>query len=136
MENCPCGNNQSYPQCCGKFISGSALPATPEELMRSRYTAYTQANVNYIANTMKAPANKDFDSDTAREWAEQVNWLKLEIVHAQQDNPEKGYVEFLAHFSDENKQFVLHEISEFHLEDGRWYYVDGRGSDRKTIPQH
>jgi SEC-C motif domain protein len=42
-------------------------------------------------------------------------------------------VEFLAHYSDENKGYVLHEISEFHFEDGRWYYVDGRASERKAL---
>jgi SEC-C motif-containing protein len=135
MENCPCGTEQSYLQCCGKFIMGNTTPSTPEELMRSRYTAYTLANVDYIATTMKAPANKDFDPETAREWAEQVTWLKCEIVHTKQESQDKGFVEFLAHYADEDKRYILHEISEFHFEDGRWYYVDGRGSDCKSIPQ-
>lgn len=134
MEKCPCGNELSYLACCGKFITGKAIPTTPEALMRSRYTAYTQANVEYIATTMRAPANKDFDPETAREWAEQVTWLKLEIVHTKQDNAHKGFVEFLAHYADENKSYILHEISEFHFEDGHWYYVDGRGSERKSLP--
>ncbi|MDR3477267.1 MAG: YchJ family protein [Gammaproteobacteria bacterium] len=135
MENCPCGTELAYLQCCGKFIIGNAIPTTPEELMRSRYTAYTMANVDYIATTMKAPANKDFDPETAREWAEQVQWLKLEIVQTKQETNEKGSVEFLAHYADENKRYILHEISDFHFENGHWYYVDGRGSDRKSLPQ-
>ncbi len=125
MKDCPCGTHKSYDACCGRFIAGTQLPSTPEELMRSRYTAYTQANVDYIAGTMKSPALDHFNPHSAREWAERVEWLKLDVITTSaQEN--KGYVEFLAHFYDNKKKYAIHELSEFHRIDGVWFYVDGK----------
>lgn len=137
MHSCPCGTDKIYSECCGVFISGKLNPATPEELMRSRYTAYSQANIDYIAATMKGPAALNFDRVDANQWAHDVNWLALEVVNASH-NDSIGHVEFLAHYAHGGQRFVLHEISEFRFEDGRWYYVDGKApekiSSKKTAP--
>lgn len=124
MEHCPCGKEISYTTCCGQFLEGGVLPSTPEELMRSRYTAYTLGHIDYIANTMRSPASDDFDLTSAKEFAERVEWLKLEIVETSQQD-QIGFVEFLAHFRQNNKRHMIHEKSEFHLIDAKWYYVDG-----------
>lgn len=122
---CPCGTGKSYLDCCGIFITNQKPAPTPETLMRSRYTAYTQANVDYIARTMKSPASDHFDADDARKWAQQVKWLKLEVKKASQQDT-VGFVEFVAYFSANNKQQAMHETSEFHFEDGQWFYVRGK----------
>lgn len=126
MENCSCGTNKSYANCCGAFISGQKLPQTPEALMRSRYTAYTKANIEYIIRTMKAPANNNFHPEEAREWAQQVDWLGLEIIKTT-SNGLTGFVEFRAYFKHGNKNQVLHEISEFRQDEEQWYYINGTG---------
>src|SRR3990167_5827017 len=97
MKYCSCGSGKKYLDCCGRFIEGNIKPATPVELMRSRYTAYTQSNIEYIAQTMKAPANDGFDSDDARRWAQSVEWIKLEVIQTSIDGS-KGYIEFIAFF--------------------------------------
>ena len=132
MELCPCGSSKNYNQCCEPFITAIKLPHTPEELMRSRYSAYTRANIDYIANTMKAPANLDFNPVEAKSWAAEVKWLKLEVVAATQDENE-GTVEFIAQYSHEGKKYVLHEVSLFRRDDNQWYYVDGNGPESKPI---
>lgn len=133
MQFCPCGSNQEYMSCCGLFISGQAIPATPEQLMRSRYTAYTQANIAYINRTMKAPANKDFDADVARAWAQTVEWKKLEVLMRHTDN-DKGFVEFMVFYSHNNQSLIMHELSEFHWLDNQWYYVNGKAPEKKSSP--
>jgi SEC-C motif-containing protein len=45
---CPCQSEKSYKDCCKPFVDEQALPQTPEQLMRSRYTAYSQAHIAYI----------------------------------------------------------------------------------------
>jgi SEC-C motif domain protein len=125
MQLCPCGTGKNYTECCGVFIEGQEKPLTPESLMRSRYSAYTNANVDYIARTMKAPANDGFDAQSAEAWAKRVEWLKLEVKATSLQN-KKGFVEFIAYFKEEGKIHTLHEISEFRLDDGEWYYVDGK----------
>ena len=74
---------------------------------------------------MKSPAIDDFDVADARNWALSMDWLKLEVLNSSVKN-NKGYVEFIAYFSEHGKNLTLHEASEFHLIDGRWYYIDGK----------
>jgi SEC-C motif-containing protein len=124
MENCQCGTGRAYLNCCGKFISGDFQPTTPEELMRSRYTAYTQANIPYIAKTMRSPAADNFDGDNAYAWAKAVKWSRLEVLKISL-NSSIGFVEFRAYFYENNQKRVIHENSEFHLIDGIWFYING-----------
>lgn len=124
MSLCPCGSNRNYDVCCGLYIDGNQKPLTPEDLMRSRYTAYSQAKVEYIAKTMRSPAADGFDLEGARHWASRVKWLRLSVHHAEIDM-NKGFVEFSAFYQDGKKEQVIHEISEFHLIDGVWFYVNG-----------
>jgi len=121
---CPCGSEQAYKNCCEIFISGKELPKTPEQLMRSRYTAYTNANVDYIAETMRPPASNDFDKADSRQWAKSVKWKRLEVITAQ-NNKERGQVEFIAHFTEKDETRKIHEVAEFHFIKDRWFYVDG-----------
>jgi SEC-C motif domain protein len=125
MQPCPCGTGKNYAECCGIFIQAQQKPLTPEALMRSRYSAYTQANMDYIAQTMKSPAKDRFDAKSSGEWAKRVTWLRLE-VKATSIQASKGFVEFIAYFKEQGKINTLHELSEFCLENGEWYYVDGK----------
>ncbi len=125
MLNCPCGSNKKYSECCGTYIDDHKDAETPEKLMRSRYTAYTQANIDYIIKTMKGPALNHFDAESARKWAATVEWLGLEVLHTI-TNTTKGYVEFIAHFDERGEKNCIHELSEFRRINGRWYYVDGK----------
>ncbi len=124
---CPCQSKRLLAECCGPYLSGKSLAPTPEALMRSRYTAYSQANIIYIQETMREKALTGFNAETAWQWATQVQWLGLEILAAPPvtENFMKGWVEFKAFFRDQGKQSVLHERSEFILQDGRWFYIDG-----------
>lgn len=122
MAICPCGSHKTFEECCQPFIAEIKLPQTPEELMRSRYTAYTKANIPYIVKTMKSPAADGFNPKEAKRWAENVVWLKLEVLSSSA-NGTQGFVEFKAHYYQKNKKHVLHEKSEFQFVDGRWYYV-------------
>lgn len=125
MPLCPCGTGKTYRHCCGLFIDDNYLPKTPEELMRSRYTAYTRANMTYISNTMKMPASKNFDADAAYQWAVSVVWRKLDVLHAV-THKKKGLVEFIAYYDEQGVEKNIHEKSEFHQVNGKWYYVDGK----------
>lgn len=131
MKPCPCTSGRSYSDCCGKFISGKAPAPTSEALMRSRYTAYTQADMDYIERTMKGKALEGFNKQDVMRWASGVKWLGLDVIDALEESP-KGWVEFKAHFLQGNQKQILHERSEFLLEGGCWYYIDG--TSPKAIP--
>ena len=121
---CPCGLKASYHDCCGRFIEGDQLPETAEQLMRSRYTAYSQANVDYIAKTMRGAALKDFNPEQAKAWAEQVQWLGLTVTDRQSQG-DCATVTFIARcFMGDQRQNII-EKSEFQKIEDRWYYFDG-----------
>lgn len=120
---CPCGSQVNYDQCCGSYISGRKFPETPEALMRSRYTAYTQSNIPYIEATMRGKASENFNTPTIEKRSQYVKWKHLKVKNAF-NNEDHGYVEFVAHGIFQGMAHKLHEISEFKKIDGKWYYVD------------
>nr|WP_058529330.1 YchJ family metal-binding protein [Legionella londiniensis] len=58
-------------------------------------------------------------------WVKSVKWLGLKVISARNELPDCGFVEFIARFMEGGKQRSIHEISEFHRINERWYYVDG-----------
>jgi SEC-C motif-containing protein len=124
---CPCGTNKAYRLCCEPFISGTQLPPTPEALMRSRYTAFAQANMDYIAETMKGPVKDQFNVESSKQWAQHVTWLGLDVIDVTPvtEQDDKGFVEFNVRYRFQNKAENIHERSEFHKEGNRWFYVNG-----------
>jgi len=130
MPNCPCDSTKNDNTCCNIYINGHSNPDTPEKLMRSRYTAYTQGNIDYILRTMSGSALKNFTPESAKQWTTSVEWIGLEIIHSTIETT-KGYVEFIAHYYERGEKKFIHEISEFHLINGQWYYVDGKYEQSK-----
>jgi SEC-C motif-containing protein len=125
---CPCGSAEKYTACCEPFLSGKEIPETAEKLMRARYTAYTQGNIDYVEDTMAPEAKTDFDSAEARAWAEKSKWKGLKIHGTKEGGPEdtKGMVEFTATYEAEGQGIDHHEVSQFRKgRDGRWMFVDG-----------
>jgi SEC-C motif domain protein len=127
QKNCPCGSKLTLDQCCGPFIRGEKMPETPEQLMRSRYAAYTLANINYISKTMCGKAKVNFKARDAEKWARAATWFGLKVIRSYFDpqNNNVGFVEFIASYTLNNKNESIHEISEFHKIDGKWFYVAG-----------
>ncbi|CEG56201.1 YchJ family protein [Legionella fallonii] len=129
MSHCPCGSEKSYEQCCGLFIEQKQIPQTPEQLMRSRYTAYSLAKTDYIKNTMKGKALTGFDEAEVKAWAQCVTLVGLKVIQAYDETSDKGFVEFSARFKEGSQFRKIHELSEFHKENGVWYYVAGQHQD-------
>lgn len=126
--NCPCGSTQSFNQCCEPFLTGASLPSTAEQLMRSRYTAFAKADVEYLKKTLAPESRTDFDSGATKKWAEQSKWKGLQILKTEKGGPEdkKGTVEFIATYETEGEGLDHHEVSQFRKGDnGQWYFVDG-----------
>ncbi len=127
---CPCCSGKPYKDCCLPYIEGQTIPATAEALMRSRYTAYTQANVDYIQATMCGPAAKDYNSEQARIWAKTAKWRRLKVLQsfAHPSSADIAYVHFIAYYVFQGKPQKLEETSEFHCINGQWFYVSNSNS--------
>ncbi|MEP6969137.1 MAG: YchJ family metal-binding protein [Betaproteobacteria bacterium] len=119
---CPCGSDEVYPHCCGRWHEGLAEGVgapTPEALMRSRYSAYVLGLLDYLLATWH-PSTAPGDLALRP-----VKWLGLEVRHAQAQG-DAGVVEFVARLRDQGRGERLHEISRFVREAGLWYYIDGQ----------
>lgn len=119
---CPCGNADTFQECCGHYINGGELAPTPEALMRSRYSAYALGNEPYLLatwHTSTRPETLNLGEQTT------IKWIGLDIVSAPEAEGDTGFVEFVARFKDNGRAGKLHERSRFQREDDRWYYVDG-----------
>ena len=97
MENCPCGSEKDYSECCGPYHEGASKPETAELLMRARYSAFVKNQVQFIADT-HVPETEDFNIEEAREWATNSEWKGLEIVSTKNGGKDDiaGVVEFKA----------------------------------------
>ena len=135
---CPCGNSESFESCCGPYLNGQKIPDSAEKLMRSRYTAYTQANVDYIKSTLAPESQLDFDAASTQKWAKQSKWLGLKIHSASGGpNDKKGTVEFTATYKEKNQTLEHHEVSQFRKnEAGHWLFLSGDAHTHKEGEGH
>ena len=124
---CPCGSGKLFANCCEPIISGKKEALTAQELMRSRYTAFTQANVDYLIRSHSVKTRPIKERKSIEKWAKSVIWMGLTIIQAQAGdaNDEIGYVEFKALYLENGKPQQIHEKSLFQRENGIWVYVSG-----------
>lgn len=97
--------------------------------MRSRYCAYVLQDEAYLLATWHAttrPARLNL-SDGPR-----TQWLGLEVRRHVATGEDGAIVEFIARFKIGGRADRLHETSRFVCQDGRWFYVDGEFSDRRS----
>ncbi|WP_136680072.1 YchJ family protein [Neptunomonas sp. XY-337] len=126
-QGCPCDSGKPFAFCCKPFIEGTKTPASAEQLMRSRYSAFVVGAVDYLINTTAEEKRKLIDPSIIEEQVKYTNWIGLSILHTSHGQPDDstGIVEFEAAFDTGEEQLVLHEVSNFIHHDNRWLYVDG-----------
>lgn len=118
---CPCQSQLVFNKCCGLYIKQGANAPTAEALMRSRYTAYTLADVSYLQKTWAPNTCPPLNAIELK----QTRWVGLKIVAKQQGevSDDTGIVEFIAYYkTPSGKVAMLRERSQFYKNDGRWYY--------------
>lgn len=126
LKTCPCGHPHPYADCCGRlhqaFAQGQGLSAaTPEALMRSRYSAFVLDLRDYLLASWHASTRP-----AALEPPEPgLKWLGLEVRHAAMQDADHGTVDFVARSKLGGRAHRLQERSRFVREGGAWYYLDG-----------
>ncbi|OUY07770.1 YchJ family protein [Acinetobacter populi] len=124
-EQCICQSGQDDENCCQPFHLGERYPENAEQLMRSRYAAYVQKNIDYIVTTTVPAQQKSLDKEAMLQWSEETQWDGLDIIqHRPKVDKNHAQVEFKAYYlTSEGRQFH-HELSTFTCIDGRWYFLD------------
>ncbi len=131
---CPCSSQKEFDTCCQPILEGSAAQ-TAEELMRARYTAYTQVNMDFIKATHDPSTIKKTNMNENQSWAEQTDWSGLEILSTEKGlaDDDWGKVEFRAHYSSKDNSGVHHEVSEFNRKNGKWFFTEGKAPESFQI---
>jgi SEC-C motif domain protein len=122
MKPCYCGSQKMFEACCGLYLNETQSAPTAEVLMRSRYSAFAKGAVDYLINTTHFSKRKFHNRSELSTWSRSNQWLRLEILATTETT-----VTFNAYFLDENLKAQIHyEHSTFKLENGKWFYVDGK----------
>ncbi|KQV61193.1 hypothetical protein ASC95_02070 [Pelomonas sp. Root1217] len=104
------------------FAAGQGLTAaTPEALMRSRYSAFALDLRDYLLASWHAstrPAELEAPEP-------ELKWLGLDVKRTAMQDADHGSVEFVARSKLGGRAHRLHEVSRFVRENGEWFYVDG-----------
>ena len=145
---CPCGTGKKFAVCCSAIIEGKKQAISPEQLMRSRYSAYATKNAQYLFDTYANETQQSQSVEEIKHWANSCQWIKLNIINSSSINDSSlskdsslPTVEFEAFYLIGNKMYLLREKSRFTLENTlhtarsstssklnnqmRWLYLDG-----------
>lgn len=95
--------------------------------MRSRYVAFTMANVDYLMRSHHSKTRPVKERQRIKKWTQSVQWMGLVILNTQSGKAtdDTGYVEFRAIYMEEGQMREIHEKSLFQRENLHWVYVSG-----------
>lgn len=116
---CPCGAAASYTECCQPLHQGTPA-ASPEALMRSRYSAFAMGDSDYLLASWHPhtrPTSLQLEPD--------VRWRRLVIHEAMPVSGDAGVVRFTAISQQDGQWHQLTESSRFMKVDGYWRYHQG-----------
>jgi SEC-C motif-containing protein len=130
QQNCYCGSSLPFEQCCQPYIKKDKQPQTPEQLMRSRFSAYACKAHQYIVDTYAQEKRDKLDINEIKQSSKGCHWFAL-IIHNSDDVSSstavnnKYFVEFSAFYIINDTLCEMREKSSFVLEDAKWRYLDG-----------
>ena len=122
---CPCNPSKKYSDCCEKAHQNIQTVLTSEVLMRSRYSAFVLADINYLKKSHHSSIRpSDKENKEILQWTKSVEWIKLEIINTTKGTQIDltGTVEFKAFFIENGKIDVIHENSSFCKQNNHWVY--------------
>ncbi len=134
---CPCGSGQEFSACCQPLLAKKKRAATALSLMRSRYAAYVENDIEYLEKTLLPRKRASFSALEVVGWNADVDWKSLEILDVVDGGAgdDEGVVEFRASFEKDGEPSSLHERSRFKKKAGAWYYVEGVHPDAQPAEE-
>ncbi len=135
MTMCPCGSGRNYTDCCQPIIAKTRNAETAEQLMRARYSAYANAEMDFIFESTHPDHRAGYDHEGTRTWAEESEWLGLTILSSRRGGVDdaSGEVEFVARFREKDTLREHHESGQFEKKDGSWFFTEGIMAKPKPI---
>jgi SEC-C motif-containing protein len=120
---CYCCSNLLFSDCCEPIIKNTSAE-NPEQLMRSRFSAYATKNYAYVIATYAPSQRQKLSVKALSDSVDNTKWCKLDVL-ASAAKDKVGSVEFIAHYTVGGESFAMHELSSFTKQDNKWYYTSG-----------
>ncbi len=137
-NKCYCGSNESFSSCCQQLIIDNKHAQNPEQLMRSRFSAYATGNNQYIYDTYAKSSQASQSIKEIGDWSKTCIWIALKIHSinindATISGSTEQFVEFSAFYVADDNLYELRENSRFIQENSgtnegqnlHWRYIDG-----------
>lgn len=124
---CHCNSKDSFETCCQPIIKTQLLAKTAQQLMRSRYSAYVVADIDYLLKSHYSKTRPTKDRKAILNWTKSVRWVRLEIISTEDGlaTDSRGMVEFKAFYIEDGVLQSIHERSIFVKENNLWFYKSG-----------
>ncbi|MFT4537949.1 MAG: SEC-C motif-containing protein [Planctomycetota bacterium] len=129
-DPCPCGSEKKFKRCCLPVHKGESVP-DPEELVRSRYSAFVSGDYRYIiASTHPAAPQHTTDQQIwiqeIRKFSELTSFDGLECLGVEMEEDEmQCYVSFRVKLTREGEDVSFGERSLMRRFQDRWMYLSG-----------
>jgi len=124
-QTCFCGSTLSFENCCQPLINRNKLAQTPEQLMRSRFSAYATKAYQYVFDSYAKQSQSELSVTQIQSSDESSHWFALLIYpntdHSSNmanayDKEQEQFVEFSAFYIADNSVIEMREKSRFILE--------------------
>ncbi len=133
MSLCPCASGKDFAACCEPILKDQTKAATPEALMRARYTAFAVQDIDFLRESLLPGTREEFDEQAVRQWAKSAEWPGVEIVSSETaEDGQTGRVHFIARYTVNKQSQEFEENATFQMHEGAWYYVDGEVRGQTT----
>lgn len=128
---CPCSSQKKYEDCCAPLHAGEKVALTAQELMRARYSAFVQQEIDYIVETHHPETRSSVNKDEIANWAKDSEWKGLEILATQDgmNDDSEGLVDFIANYEINGESVAHKERSLFKKSEGLWYFYNAASLD-------
>lgn len=135
LKTCPCGSSSTFENCCQPLLKKKKKALTAEQLLRSRYTAFTQGEVDYVLDTHHSRTKSEVKHEEIEEWSSGSTWHGLEVIRVEggQEQDSSGKIIFCARFkplkTEDGSEPTVQEHWEqsiFEKENGEWRFVDAQ----------
>ena len=133
-DQCPCSSGKIFSECCSPVIEGEIFAASPEALMRARYTAHALGKTKFLYQSLHPSIREEVGEEKELETVRSnISWDGLEIIETKV-NGNEGEVDFIANYSIQGIAQKHRELAKFGKEpDNNWYYLDGEVEGHVTF---
>lgn len=122
--SCPCHSGQAFNSCCEPYLTNHQHAVIAEALMRSRFSAYTLGEFQYIYDTYGEEEQKNLSVELLKEGSDEQQWMNL-VIHEAKEDASPKQVTFSAFYLMADDLYELKERSYFATEYDKLKYISG-----------